>query len=158
MKFSKTTRCFYPADIDYPNLPLDLIDVTKAEFDRAMARNADETLDEIGGALVIVPAPIPTAAEIMVATAIAMTAAVQVHMDSQARALGYDSLLSAISYAEEPAVPRFQADGLAFRAWRSLVWSQCHTLLAQVQAGTLAVPTEAELLAMLPPAPVIQPV
>lgn len=82
--------------------------------------------------------------------ATAMTVAVQDHMDTRAQAHGYDSLLSAISYADEPAVPSFRADGLAFRAWRSLVWAKCHEVLAKVQAGTLAVPTEAALLAMLP--------
>ena len=44
MKFSKTTRCFYPADIDYPNLPLDLIDVTKAEFDRLLVLKKHEKI------------------------------------------------------------------------------------------------------------------
>ena len=158
MKFSRSTGCFYPSSIAYPNPPADLIDCTQAEYDAAMARKSGESLSVESGVLIILPAPIPSAAEVMAATAAVMTTAVQDHMDSQARILGYDNLLSAISYAEEPAVPRFQADGLAFRAWRSLVWSQCHTLLAQVKAGTLAVPTKAELLAMLPPAPVIQPV
>lgn len=48
--------------------------------------------------------------------------AVQFIMDVAARNAGYDSLLSAISYADETAVPAYAADGRKFRAWRSIVW------------------------------------
>lgn len=150
MKYSKFTGCFYPDDIQYPNPPADLIDSSQEDYDTAMARKPGETLSVVNGQVVVLPAPVPTSAEVLGATAAAMTAVVQAHMDTQARAHGYDNLLSAISYANEPAVPAFQADGQAFRAWRSLVWARCHELLAQVQAGTLLVPTETELLAMLP--------
>ncbi|MFJ5297503.1 hypothetical protein ACIQAL_13370 [Pseudomonas sp. NPDC088368] len=61
--------------------------------------------------------------------------AVQNQLDSAAKGRGYDSLFTAISYAEEPAVPRFQADGQAFRRWRSLVWDYAHTELNAVLAG-----------------------
>ena len=39
---------------------------------------------------------------------------------------------------------------LSFRAWRSAVWAKGYEILAQVQAGQRAIPTEAELLAELP--------
>jgi hypothetical protein len=34
-------------------------------------------------------------------------------LNSTAFARGYDSIATAISYAEEPAVPKFQNDGMA---------------------------------------------
>ena len=102
-----------------------------------------------GSELVLAPESERQALALAAATT-AMTTAVQAHMDAQAKVLGYDNLLSAISYADEPSIPRFQADGQAFRAWRSMVWAKCHELLAQVQEGALAVPAEAELLALLP--------
>lgn len=80
----------------------------------------------------------------------ALTFAVQRHLDSEAQRLGYDSIFTAASYAEEPAVPKFQAEGQAFRAWRSLVWARCYELLAEVQADARRVPTEEELIAELP--------
>jgi hypothetical protein len=77
-------------------------------------------------------------------------AMVQAFMDAKARERNYDSIATAVTYAEEPAVPRFQAEGQAFRAWRSLVWNKCYEILDAVQAGTQAIPTDEELLAALP--------
>ena len=80
----------------------------------------------------------------------ALQDAVQAQLDAIARAHGYDSIASAVSYAEEPAVPRFQREGQALRAWRSLVWAACYALLAEVQAGERSEPSWDELLAELP--------
>jgi hypothetical protein len=77
-------------------------------------------------------------------------AAVQRHMDSTAWLYGYDSLISAISYADEGAAPAFQAEGQAFRAWRSLVWIACREVLARYEAGEIPAPTVDELIAELP--------
>lgn len=55
MRFSKITQCFYPEEIVYQNLPDDITDVTKADFDLAMSRQDGETLDLVNGAVVIVP-------------------------------------------------------------------------------------------------------
>lgn len=38
MRFSKLTGCFYPEDIDYTELPGDLINVPQEDFEAAMAR------------------------------------------------------------------------------------------------------------------------
>jgi hypothetical protein len=70
---------------------------------------------------------------------------VQVFLDAQARAMGYDNIVTAITYAEEPAVIRFQDEGKALRAWRSLVWDAFYKL---IEKGDL--PAKADLLAELP--------
>ena len=62
----------------------------------------------------------------------------------------YDDIKAAVTYAEEPAVPLFQAEGRALRAWRSLVWAHCYQVLADALAGTRAIPTAAQLIAELP--------
>lgn len=80
-------------------------------------------------------------------------AAVQKHLDAVAVSFGYDHILAVISYAEESSVPRYQAEGIKFRAWRSIVWSACEGMLAAVMGGQRTAPTVAELLAELPPAP-----
>lgn len=77
--------------------------------------------------------------------------ATQNFMDGKAKAAGYDSLLTAISYAEEPAVPKFQAEGKAFRAWRSVVWAHANEQLAMVLSGATAQPTIEAFLQGLPP-------
>lgn len=77
-------------------------------------------------------------------------ALVQSFMDAAARSLRYDSIANAITYADEPAVPKFQSEGQAFRAWRSLVWARCYEILADVEAGERDVPSDGELIDQLP--------
>ena len=89
--------------------------------------------------------PPPTAEQIMSR----MEARVQFWLDEQARALGYDDIKSAVTYAEEPAVPKFQQEGQAMRRLRSLAWARCYEILSAVQAGQRSIPTEAELIAEL---------
>ncbi|MET3178163.1 UNVERIFIED_ORG: hypothetical protein ABIC43_001317 [Variovorax guangxiensis] len=82
--------------------------------------------------------------------AAALRDGVQKHLDSTAAAHGFDDIGTAVTYAEEPAVPRFQAQGRAFRAWRSLVWDFCYSLEDKVAAGQADEPTLEQLLPMLP--------
>ena len=76
--------------------------------------------------------------------------AVQAHLDAGAQALGYDDIKTAATYAGEPAVPRFQQEGAALRAWRSYCWDYCQGVFDAVIKGTRATPTAAELIAELP--------
>lgn len=75
--------------------------------------------------------------------------AVQAMLDAKARERNYDGILSACTYATD-SIPKFQAEGQACVAWRGAVWDKCYDVLAQVQAGSIAQPSLAELLAMLP--------
>lgn len=88
-----------------------------------------------------------SADEISVTT---LRAAMQAHMDQAAKAAGYDDIKSAVTYAEEPAVPKFQKEGRALRAWRSMVWAYGYEQIAAVQAGLRAQPSAEELIAELP--------
>ena len=76
--------------------------------------------------------------------------AIQARLNEAAIAARYDSIATAVSYAEEPAVPKFQNDGKAFRAWRSLIWAYAYEQLALVLAGGREQPTVDEFLAELP--------
>lgn len=78
-----------------------------------------------------------------------LTDAVQHVLDAKAQELLYDNCLSVCSYIDT-GVARFDAEGRAFRAWRSQVWSKGYEILAQVQSGERDIPTEAELIAELP--------
>lgn len=77
--------------------------------------------------------------------------AIQSHMDQSAKALGYDDIRTVVTYAEEPAVPKFQAEGQALRAWRSLVWAYGYEQIEAVQSGSRPMPTMEALISELPP-------
>ena len=76
--------------------------------------------------------------------------AVQQLLDSSAKAAGYDSIRVAVTYADEPSVPKFQAEGIAFRKWRSLAWDYAYTQLALMTSGARTTPATIEFLAELP--------
>lgn len=76
--------------------------------------------------------------------------AVQKHLDATAQSYGYDSIHTAVTYADEPAVPRFQDDGKAFRTWRSLCWEYCYSLLDQALKGTNQQLSVEDVIAGLP--------
>ena len=75
--------------------------------------------------------------------------AVQSKLDSEAQLAGYDSIHTAVTYADEAANATFQADGQSFRAWRSNVWAYCYEQLAIYQGGGDA-PTIKSMLAGVP--------
>lgn len=79
----------------------------------------------------------------------AIGAAVQALLDAQAQALGYDSMLSAVTYFGS-TVPQFAADAARLKPWRDACWAYCYGVLAQVQAGTVPAPTVDVLIAGLP--------
>jgi hypothetical protein len=66
MKYSNSTKNFYPNNIDYPAFPDDIIEVTQAYFDAAMMRQPGETLDVVNGQLIIVPKPAATLEELKI--------------------------------------------------------------------------------------------
>lgn len=77
-------------------------------------------------------------------------AAVQRHLDATVQARGYESIHTCVTYADEPAVPRFQAEGQAARAWRSAVWACCYAALDAVLAGQREPLTPSQMVAELP--------
>ena len=97
----------------------------------------------------VVAIPEPTPEEIEAQVQAQLTNAVQHVLDAKAQELLYDNCLSVCSYIDT-GVARFDAEGKAFRAWRSAVWAKGYEILAQVQAGQRVIPTEAELIAELP--------
>lgn len=87
----------------------------------------------------------PTAEEIQ----LKLTQLVQIFMDVKVQERGYDSILSACSYVDT-GIERFDREGELCRVWRSAVWNKCYEILAEVQSGKRDVPTEEELIEMLP--------
>jgi hypothetical protein len=76
--------------------------------------------------------------------------AIQAHMDSAAKAVGYDDIKTAVTYADEPSVAKFQAEGRAFRAWRSQCWAYGYQEMDKVLLGQRPMPTVAQMIGELP--------
>ena len=57
------------------------------------------------------------------------------HIDDAAKAEGFDSIVTAVTYADEPADALLQQRGIQFREWRSMCWANCRDLLEAWQGG-----------------------
>jgi muconolactone delta-isomerase len=149
---SESTKGFYLADLRevYENAgswPSDALPITETQYLSLRAGLDNGKVLHFDGDTVTLADPPPLTEDQIVAAKVAI---VQAFMDAKARALNYDDMASAVSYAEEPAVPKFQAEGQALRAWRSLVWQTCYSIFDEVKAGARSVPSDEELLAALP--------
>ena len=71
----------------------------------------------------------------------------QAHLDAVARSWGYDDIRSACTYVGDP-FPRFAAEGLALRDWRSSVWA-----FLDSQSTPESLPDREAFIALLPPPP-----
>lgn len=78
-----------------------------------------------------------------------LTVAVQKYLDARAQELNYDNCNSVCTYVNT-GVAKFDAEGVAFRQWRSAVWATCYQILDACMAMTRPVPTPEELIAELP--------
>lgn len=107
--------------------------------------------DSVGGVrrFQIVAIPEPTPEELAEALQKHYTDLIQRLLDKEAQKLGYDNCNSVCTYVDT-GVAKFDAEGVAFRKWRSAVWAKGYELLAEVQAGTRPVPAEEELVELLP--------
>lgn len=72
----------------------------------------------------------------------------QSNLDAVAKSWGYDSLVSAASYAGS-SNPQFKAEAEALINWRDNYWAEAYT----IEAGTLPATADA-FLALLPEAPI----
>ncbi len=133
---------WYDKDI-HKTIPKPNIEVTNSVWEKALDVGANAVE---GDALIVKDFRTPS--EIEEDKLKSIQNAIQSTLDNEAKAKGYDSILSACSYAGH--TNPFQAEGQAFVTWRGLVWEHCYQVLADVQAGTIAEPTIEELIASLP--------
>lgn len=148
MFYSKSTGGFYSREIHGDNMPADVVEVTTEEHAALLAGQSSGKIiaADASARPVLKDPPAPTPEQVVAQ----YQAVIQAHMDAAAKAAGYEDIKSAVTYADEPAVPKFQQEGKAFRAWRSLVWAKCYELLAAVQAGTRPPMTAEEVISELP--------
>jgi hypothetical protein len=143
--FSKSTAGFYVKEIHGAGVPSDAVEISDAEYDAVMSAQAagKRIVADANGKPIAAEQPAPTIDQ----QRAALSRAVQAHLDATAKASGYDGIAEAVSYADEPAVPKYQAEGRAFRAWRSQVWMVAEAMI-DLPSDLPAAPA---LLAALPP-------
>lgn len=148
MLYAASTGGFYTPEIHGANIPPDAVEVTDSIYAALLSGQAEGKVivPDGSGSPVLQDRPPPSVDEIKTLK----IKVVQQFIDEKAQSLGYDNIYTAVTYADEPAVPKFQAEGRALRAWRSLVWAKANEILAAVTAGTQDVPTDDELIGALP--------
>ncbi|MES2587022.1 MAG: hypothetical protein V4536_08895 [Pseudomonadota bacterium] len=98
-------------------------------------------------------APALTAEQIQAQTIATYQSAAQNLLDSVAKSWGYDSVVSAASYASSTNA-QFKAEALALITWRDEVWGSAYALLASIEGGKKSAPKSVDdFLAGLPLAP-----
>ena len=148
MFYSASTSGFYVTEIHGDNMPADVVEITDEQHSALMSGQAAGKVivaDAQGRPVLQDPPPLTYAQEFEL-----FRAAIQQHLDAAAVEAGYYDIKTAVTYADEPAVPKFQLEGQAFRAWRSLCWEYGYTQLDAVEAGQRPKPTVAALIAELP--------
>lgn len=149
--YSAKKNAFYPAAMqaDYeaagswPEDPVEVSEECFAEFALAVAPVGKRREAGPDGMPRWIDIPAPSRDE----RVSALAAAVERHMNAVAMSYEFKGIDDAISYADEAAVPKFQEQGRAFRAWRSVVRGRWF----DIRDGGAELPTEAGLLADLPP-------
>lgn len=98
----------------------------------------------------ITPQEDPTYADHVSSFETRMAKEIDLLLNKQALLSGYDNIDSAIEYADEPSVPKYQREGQAFRRWRSLVWEAFSLVVTTCRNTECPIPTDEALLAGLP--------
>ena len=103
---------------------------------------------------VVIPEPVeevpePTPEEQEAALKKYYTDFIQSMLDKEAQKLGYDNCNSVCTYIDT-GISKFDSEGQSFRIWRSKVWNKAYEILDLVKNGSMEIPTEEELISMLP--------
>jgi hypothetical protein len=148
MFYSKKNGGFYEQAIHGNNIPADAVKISYEEYQELLeGQSLGKTIVSNSQGLPILKDPEPPSSEQMLTS---IMFGVQAHMDKKAKEYGYGDLQSAVTYADEPAVARFQEEGRAFRAWRSIVWERCIQMFEDFKAGKIQVSGKAQVIEMLP--------
>ena len=141
-RFSPSTKGFYIEGLN-STYPKDAVVVTEEEVTQILAAfNSNKTISVVNGVVSISEDSSVDIQSILNY----FSSKLQNHLDSKANEYGYDNIYTAISYAEEPSVLKFQLEGKAFRAWRSLFWLEANLIKAEIETGSRDIPSSVEEL------------
>lgn len=129
-------------------IPVGSIEITKEEYIAAFKGQEEGKyiISSPQGRPIVVNMITPTTEEQLRYFSISL----QHLLDNTASQYGYDNIYTAISYADEPTVLKFQDEGKAFRKWRSLLWEQANIIKQEVMDGLREVPNMSVLIEELP--------
>lgn len=129
-------------------IPLDASDIEiQSHLSRNVYGTSIPTLAQVKAQIPVYLAQVK--AGIFSETVSTFESAVQNHLDTGAKTLGYDGVLSACSYVTSSNL-KFSTEAQSFVLWRDSVWSYCYQELAMVQQGIRPLPTVAEIIYELP--------
>lgn len=150
MFFSKSTGGFYDEVIHGSAIPADAVEVAVEDYAILLAGQSGGLCIEPDsqGRPRLVERPAPTLDQVKAFLA----SVVQSHVDAPAKAWGYDSAASAVTYVGDLCA-RFNAEGLAIKEFRSSCWQVAGSIREAVLSGSRPPPSEAELLDEMPAAP-----
>jgi hypothetical protein len=115
--YSPSDKGFHLASMG--GAPDDAVEITEAEWNEILNRQGSEpdvVIGMVGGKPTIVERPFTNEEARRRVQYMAWG-----HLSDTAVKHGYKNLDDVLGFAEESAVPKFQADGRAFRKWRALV-------------------------------------
>jgi hypothetical protein len=144
--FSPSKNGFY-IDTGNRKLPDDKIEITdsyKTELFQGQSEGKTIQPDETGYPILI-DRPAPTTPQLIEQIAYQ----IQKRLDDFAKTKGYDSLLSACSYATS-SVSSFSAEGQYCVNIRDSTWNKYYEILSNVNAKIIPLPSYEEVAAQLP--------
>lgn len=144
--FDDASKAFYCTDI-HRIIPPDSVGVSDEEFKYYQVERSKGFKLSVSKGKVVLIDPEETSKSDKLRS---IESYVQKHINTVCKSYGYDSIISAVTYADEPSVPKFQQEGQAFRAWRSKVWDKCYQLLSDWEAGAIEEQTPQQVIAQLP--------
>jgi len=129
-------------------IPVGSIEITKEEYILAFKGQEEGKyiISSPQGRPIVVDMIVPSTEEQLRSFSISL----QYLLDNTASQYGYDNIYTAISYADEPSVLKFQDEGKAFRKWRSLLWEQANIIKQEVMDGLREAPSIDSLIQELP--------
>jgi hypothetical protein len=127
---------------------VNVIEVASLDVIEGLVDGAGAAIGDAWDGTQFIP-PAPVQAPLSALTQADYVSAIQAMLDAKATERKYFGIISACTYGDSTNAT-FKAEAQACIAWRDAVWAKAYDVLAQVQAGTLAQPTVAAMLAMLP--------
>lgn len=145
--YASKSKCGFFTSLLHSEIPTDAVEISGEYHNELMyMQSQGKIIDWSGDLPVAIDPPAPTFEQEVQF----YRNAAQQHLDNVARQAGYDDIKTAVTYAEEPAIPVFQQQGKALRAWRSVVWAFAYDLLDKVSKGEVQKPSMEEFVALLP--------
>lgn len=138
MFYSASTGGFYDPEIHGGSIPADAVEITADDHATLMEGQSSGLciMPNSDGFPELADRPPLTGEELKAD----FVAKIQARLDGFARTRGYDSILSACTYATS-SVPKFQVEGQYCVEARDATWTAAYQLLDEVQSGERPMPS-----------------